>query len=468
MIDRKTVLQVEGELVPGGKRLDSFPGVSIDSRSIGSGEIFIPLEGENTDGHCFIQEAFEKGAGGSFVARGYFNENREALLKAQKEGGGDFIIVPEPLKALQDLARVHLRENAREVKRIGITGSNGKTTTKELIGGMLSGWADCYVSRGNYNSEIGLCIEALRVKGTETFAVFEMGMNRKNEIPLLADIVRPDYAVITNIGTAHIGLLGSREAIAVEKKQIFSRFDGGQIGFVYEKEPFYNLLAEGVNGRILLYGSGVLNDIEGEESLGLKGSRIICRQGAIRFPLVGEYNRRNLYAAMALGKEIGVSFNTMKESFEKARPLFGRGEIIYGDVTLILDYYNANYESITESIRFLESTPVSGRKIAVLGDMKELENYSEEYHKKLGTFLTKGQLDIVIFYGESMEYAYNEYRSNGGTAETEWTEDIDKLAELLEKHAGPGDTVLMKGSRSLEMEKVHEKVPVTGKECKTW
>jgi len=468
MIERNLMLSIECELFPGKKETKAFAGVSIDSRTLEKNELFVPLKGENTDGHRFIRDAVKKGAGGSFISRAYFNDHRESLLSLQKESGADLIVVDDPLSALQGCARMHMQTEARKVKRIGITGSNGKTTTKELVGTMLRGWTSCYVSRGNYNSEIGLCIEALRLQGTETYAVFEMGMNKKNEIATLADIVRPDYAIITNIGTAHIGLLGSKEAIAEEKKQIFSRFDGSQTGFVYEKEQYYNFLADGVDGRILLYGPGVLKDVEGEESLGLKGSRIYCRQGTIRFPLVGEYNRRNFYAAMALGKAIGVPFGVMKEGVEKIRPLFGRGEVVQGDVTFLLDYYNANYESIAESVRFLESTPVSGRKIAVLGDMKELESYSKEYHRKLGAFLAGAKLDIIFFYGEEMKDAVRAYRSAGGTAAAEWTKDIDTLAGLIKEHACPGDVVLMKGSRSLELERVHEKAVFTGEECKTW
>ncbi len=458
MIDRKTIAAALGKIEAAGPSFPVFPAASVDSRTVGEGEFFIPLPGERTDGHLFITDALRRGAGGFLVSASFYTKQQGRLRRIAKKHGVPFVIVEDTLKALQNMALFHMETAGRSVKRIGVTGSNGKTTTKELIGGILSAYSACFVSRGNLNSEIGLCLEALRLSGSEEYAVFEMGMNRRGEMDVLAGIVDPDFAVITNIGTAHIGLLGSRDAIVDEKKKIFSRFDGEQTGFVYEDEPYYTRLVEGVKGKILLYGRKSLNDIKDVKDLGAAGSLISCIGGDIRFPLIGEHNRRNCYAAFALAKEIGVPFDIMKKSLEKARPLFGRGEIIRGDVLLILDCYNANYESMVEGLRFLQALPGVKRKLAVLGDMKELGEFSRESHLNLAKTLSTMGLDGLFLYGPEMEAAFGEFNKlkvNGSTS-VDWTDSFETLAELIRKHLKKGDALLIKGSRSMELEKLRE------------
>jgi UDP-N-acetylmuramoyl-tripeptide--D-alanyl-D-alanine ligase len=359
-----------------------------------------------------------------------------------------------------------MKEIGSAIKKVGITGSSGKTTTKELIGAVLSAFGSCFVTEGNLNSVIGLPMEVLRLSGDEDYAVFEMGINSPGEMDIMVDIVRPDYAVITNIGTAHIGRLGSQDAIALEKRKIFSRFDGSQTGFVFEDEPYYNRLVENIRGRCMLYGRKSLKEVAEVRDLGIGGSLIRFSEGEIRFPLIGEHNRRNLFAAFALAKELGVPFAAVKKAVEKIRPLFGRGEIYRGEVTVILDCYNANYESMLEAVRFLTSLEVPGRRIAVLGDMKELGAFSRDVHASLGKALHGACLDRLYLFGRDMEAAFGSFSqlNANGSCTAEWTDSFETLSQTVGADLQKDDVVLIKGSRSMELEKLREVFHITGKE----
>jgi UDP-N-acetylmuramoyl-tripeptide--D-alanyl-D-alanine ligase len=213
--------------------------VSIDTRSSRPGGLFIPLPGTKTDGHVYISDASEKGAAAALVKRSKWREGPEGSGPLRPEMA--VILVEDTLVALQTLANRYL-SRFPELTRIGITGSNGKTTTKELVGSILSHHAPTMTSAGNYNSEIGVPLSVFEVEPEHRFAVFEMAMNHPGEMDTLADIVRPHAALITNIGTAHIEQMHSKKAIAKEKRKIFKHFSGQQKGFLCESEPFYNFL----------------------------------------------------------------------------------------------------------------------------------------------------------------------------------------------------------------------------------
>ena len=241
------------------------------------------------------------------------------------------------------------------VTRVGVTGSNGKTTTKEIIGGILTRHASTAVNEGNLNSEIGLPMACFGVGPRHRYAVLEMGMNRVGEMDILADIVRPDLALITNIGTAHIGLLGSQDAIAAEKKRIFAHFDGRQTGFLPEGERYGAFLAEGVRGKMVVFGPGSTPGFERSESMGLGGTLIHWEGFRIRFPLFGPHNLANALGALSVARELGVPNAEIRDGLEAVAPLFGRSQVINGPVTVIADCYNANPDSMARSLEFLES-----------------------------------------------------------------------------------------------------------------
>lgn len=455
MIKWETVAGECSRILGGPEPERTFREAAVDSRKVREGDLFIPLKGEQTDGHLYIRQALEKGAAGVIVAEDFYNSHPALGEYLMNHSGRTAGIVPDTLGALQGMARRAMGEYRKKVTTVGVTGSNGKTTTKELIGTVLSRKGRVFISRGNLNSEIGLCQEALRLSGEEDFAVFEMGMNRKGEMDILADIVRPEYAVITNIGSAHIGLIGSVEGIAAEKKTIFSRFSGRETGFIHEDEPFFDYLSEGVAGNVLPYGKKSAGSRIIEQDRGLNGSEILFPEGTIRFPLIGRFNRKNMYAAYILGKTLGVPFSGIRDALESAEPLFGRGQIIEGEVTVILDCYNANYDSMREALSLFDGLRWDGKKTAVLGDMAELGSFSSELHAELGRFAAGLHLDRICFFGPRMRLAYEAALETGAAGPRfSHTEDIDALGRETGAGVFPGDLLLLKGSRSIELERL--------------
>ncbi len=339
------------------------------------------------------------------------------------------------------------------VTRVGVTGSNGKTTTKEIIGSILGRAAPTAVNEGNLNSEIGLPVACLSVAATHRYAVLEMGMNHAGEMDVLADIVRPDAALITNIGTAHIGLLGSQDAIAAEKKKIFKHFDGSQTGFVPENEPYRSFLGEGVRGRFITFGTGSTPGYEGSESRGLGGTLIHWEGSPVRFPLFGRHNLANALGAISVARDLGIASQDIRDGLEAVAPLFGRSQVVEGPVTVIVDCYNANPDSMDESVSFFDSLPWQGRRIAVLGSMFELGTESARAHAALGQRLRQTSFDAVFLFGEEMEQAWKAVTGTAVENRGRWLTSLDAMGAALADFVRPGDIVLLKGSRGLEMER---------------
>lgn len=446
--------------------------VAVDSRACTPDSLFVALPGERTDGHLFVDEAVRNGSSLTLVNRTYALAHKEKISQLARESQAGFVIVENTLGALQALARFHLRR-LPEVLRVGITGSSGKTTTKELVGSILKASAapaspaaeaprdpgasaasrsGVFVTEGNLNSEIGLPLSAMQVRKGDRYAVFEMGMNHRGEMDGLADIVRPDIAAITNIGTAHIGPLGSQDAIAEEKKRIFSRFDGRQTGFVFEGEPYFSFLSRGVRGSVLPYGPTTTPGFEGAISLGFDGFDLRVRGRSMRLSLVGIHNLHNALCAISVAEQLGVPLADVQRGLEAVRPVSGRGEVLRGRITVLQDSYNANPESFATAVDFLDDVPWEGRKVIVAGSMKELGQESEMAHARVGSLLAESAAAALFLFGEEMEAAY---RQCAGRKETVvWITDFDALRRTVVDFVRDGDFVLLKGSRSMELERL--------------
>jgi len=427
--------------------------VTHDSRAVTKGSLFVALPGERTDGHEFLAQAAASGAAALLVSDAQASRRRAELDALVSRYGLGIVSVADTLAGLQNLARARMRSFAA-VTRIGVTGSNGKTTTKEIIGSLLSRHAPTAVNEGNLNSEIGLPLACFGVNSGHRYAVFEMGMNRRGEMDVLADIVRPDLALITNVGTAHIGLLGSRDAIAAEKKKIFAHFDGRQTGFLPEGERYQAFLAEGVRGKMIVFGPGSTPGFEGSESMGLGGTLIHWEGFRIRFPLFGPHNLANALGALSVARELGVPNAEIRDGLEAVTPLFGRSQVIHGTVTVIADCYNANPDSMELALEFLETLPGEGRRIAVLGGMRELGDETGPAHAALGERLRGTGLDAVLLFGAEMEHAWKAAAGGAVAPRISWTVDMDALGGRLQSLVRPGDIVLLKGSRGLELERL--------------
>lgn len=424
-----------------------FSSICIDSRQVKAGALFIALAGEKTDGHRFVEAAFKAGAAGALVELKKIDEY--ALAPASK------ILLPceNTLYALQKLAAAHLDELPR-LLRIGITGSSGKTTTKEIALSIFCREKQVIANKGNLNSETGLPLSVFEAGPEHEAGIFEAGMNRKNEIAELARVLRPQIALITNIGSAHIGKIGSLEAVANEKKAIFSAFTGNETALIDKGDGFSSFLAEGVNGKVLFYGDGtkIAAAHLKAEPLGLLGWNIEWQGKKLRFPLPGVHNLKNALAAAALAQTAEISDTAIIEGLADVKPLFGRAEIISNDgITVVRDCYNANPESAAAAITLCDELDWCGKRIYVLGDMLELGGESESAHKKLGEHLARSKADFIFLFGNESAAALNPI--NAVCRNVLHTNNIDTLRSALKKQTETGTLVLLKGSRGCALER---------------
>jgi UDP-N-acetylmuramoyl-tripeptide--D-alanyl-D-alanine ligase len=296
---------VDGRVVRAPSEEAGVDGVAVDSRKVAEGVLFVALAGERTDGHEFLGEAAAAGAAAFLISEQQVERRSSHWVGLPAGRGPGVIAAADTLAGLQGLARFHMGRFPA-VTRVGITGSSGKTTTKEILGAILTRAAPTAVNEGNLNSEIGLPVACFAVGSGHRFSVFEMGMNHPGEMDVLADIVRPDAALLTNIGTAHIGLLGSQEEIAKEKKKIFAHFDGSQLAFLPEEERYLAFLREGIKGKVILFGPRSTRGYRGSENQGLGGTLIHWEGSRIRFPLFGPHNLANALGAISVARELGV------------------------------------------------------------------------------------------------------------------------------------------------------------------
>ncbi|MDR0383660.1 MAG: UDP-N-acetylmuramoyl-tripeptide--D-alanyl-D-alanine ligase [Spirochaetaceae bacterium] len=439
-----------------------FDSVCADSREAAPGALFFALPGERSDGHAFVRDAFRAGAAGAVVdvsKTGVFAV-AEAVDEAVRRRGTRPVLLEArtgigQLALLQALAAAYI-DRFPSLLRIGITGSSGKTTTKELTAAMIGAERSVAFNSGNLNSDSGLPLSLFRVRAEHRIGVFEMGMNRKGEIAELAAVLRPQIALVTNTGSAHIGLIGSERGIALEKKSVFSRFTGKELAILPESGPFAEFLAEGVNGRLVRFGRTASKKFGGAESKGLYGSVIVWNGVKADFALPGGHNLLNALAAAAVAEAAGASDEAVRTGLASAKPLFGRGEIVSildGDVTVVRDCYNANPDSMEQAVSLCDEADWNGRRLYVIGSMLELGGDSERAHGALGERLAASKADAVFLFGEETKVSCEKLRNAKGKFAFH-TNDIDELKSKLTGCVKKGDMILLKGSRSCALERV--------------
>jgi len=433
-----------------------FASVAIDSRRVSKAGLFVALPGANQDGHQYIANAFCSGASIVLMQEDRLETYRNTALEAAKEHDGALIMVPNTLRALQQVAKAYL-ELFPGLLKIGITGSSGKTTVKELTAAILGQEHRVIMNEGNLNSETGLPLSVFSIRPEHKIGVFEMGMNRRGEISELAAVLNPDIALITNIGTAHIGILGSKDAIAEEKKAIFSQFNGKQTGLIPEYDTYAGFLGQDVKGTIKLYGPRATSSFNGGRNLGLDGIEFIWNGRTINIGLVGQHNLLNALAAAALAQEIGASDESIERGLASVKPLFGRGELFKGPVTLIRDCYNANPESTIAAIEFCDDIEWSGRRIYIIGSMLELGAVSEAEHQRVAHVAAHSKADAIYLFGAETA-CMKEIIAEVGNKQVRHTTDMDMLKKELTESLVPGDLVLLKGSRGVALERLTDVV----------
>lgn len=439
-----------------------FSSVTTDSRKVSAGSLFVPLMGEFQDGHKYVAEAAAAGASVIFVDKSHVSSCGREFREISGNRGTVFVAVNNTLSALQQAAGFYV-SLFPDLLKVAVTGSSGKTTAKEMLAAVFSRKFNTVKNEGNLNSETGLPLSVFNIRPEHQAGVFELGMNRRNEIAETARVLRPKLGLVTNIGSAHIGILGSRRAIAEEKKNIFSFFDDTCTGFVPSSDDFAYFLADIPSGKVLFYGYPGKPGITEAEDLGLEGFRIKYEGLDIFLHLPGRYNLQNAAGVVALASYAGFSPAEIKAGLESVRALPGRTEIldISDDrrrLTVIKDCYNANPDSMIHVLDFCAGLPRSGRLVFVLGSMLELGKESESAHRQAVEKAFSAGADAVFLFGEEMVSAWEKSaeengRNKSGTA-VFIPEDIGELSRKLSDFLKDGDTVLLKASRGMALERV--------------
>ncbi len=420
-------------------------GISIDSRTIKEGELFIALKGQRFDGHQFLEEALQRGSGAVV--------SLPPLLPYQ---GRSIIYVDNTLKALQRIARY--RRVKSEATVIGVTGTNGKTTTKEMIATVLSRRYRVLRSRGNLNNQIGLplCLTDLT---DEEFAVLEMGASRVGDIRELCEIALPQIGVITNIGPAHLEGFGSIEQVRKTKLEMLEFVDTLIIN--HDDPMLFPLTGESRAVRELItYGLSEGAMVRATEihynSTGINFTlRVNAKAIPVKLNLFGRFNVYNALAAASVCLLFGC-LNEFKEAIAEFRGVPMRHEIRHlKGATVISDLYNANPASMEEAVKELVHLK-RARAVAVLGDMLELGAYSEVAHRDLGRWLATLPVDLFIGVGPLMRYACEEFQRMDSTREVYSVDDPLQARQILLERVKEGDTVLVKGSRGMKLERLLE------------
>ena len=441
----------------------AFNSVATDSRKVTAGSLFVPLIGEKQDGHAYIPQALEKGASVVFVANQCYDKTPDFFTPFFKDKPSVvFIGVENTLHALQDAAARYVDKFPNLIK-IGITGSSGKTTTKEIALALLSRKYKVIANEGNLNSETGLPLSVFNIRDGHEVGLFEMGMNRKDEMKEISAVLKPRYAVITNIGTAHIGILGSREAIAEEKSRVFDHFSTSSVAFVPKNDDFASLLsvkAGEVRARTCFYGEDSVEGVQFVRNRGLAGTDFTIDGKSVTLSLPGSYNYRNALAAICLARELGLSADNIIEGFSSLKPLFGRCELINDDrrgIRILQDCYNANPDSMEKAIDLVASDD-SGAHFLVLGDMLELGEASLESHRAVISQAAASGASVILV-GQEMAAALESLGRQDGVQNIlcfpdKSDDSIYKAADFLKARMSRGDAVLIKGSRGMALERL--------------
>ncbi|RMI84358.1 UDP-N-acetylmuramoyl-tripeptide--D-alanyl-D-alanine ligase [Staphylococcus pseudoxylosus] len=421
-------------------------GVSIDSRDIKSQNLFIPFKGEHVDGHQYVAQALRDGAGASFYQKG-------TLLDENVEG--PIIWVDDTLTALQQLAKAYLEFVNPQV--IAVTGSNGKTTTKDMIESVLKPQFKVKKTQGNYNNEIGMPLTILELDIDTEISILEMGMSGFHEIEFLSNLAEPDIAVITNIGESHMQDLGSREGIAKAKSEITVGLKPGGL-FIYDGDepllkPYVNQLT---NVDLVSIGKHSTNSLVSQiESINNDGIAFtINEEERFELPILGEHNMKNATIAIAVGKRMKLSYDTIFNNLREVQLTGMRMQQYHtSDNSLVInDAYNASPTSMKAAIDTL--AVMNGRKILVLGDVLELGPNSQIMHEQVGKYLNGKDIDTLFTFGEESQYISNVGKQY--VNHMEHFENKQKLIETIKTYVQPEDKVLVKGSRGMKLEEVVE------------
>ena len=422
-------------------------GVCIDTRKISPGNLFIPFKGVKADGHGFVEQALKQGAVAALWQKDVPNPPLHLPI----------LVVEDTLIALQELAKSY--RNELDLKVVGITGSNGKTTTKDMTANLLSLKYKVQKTEGNYNNHIGMPLTILGLDEDTNVAVLEMGMSGRGEIHFLTKLARPDAVIITNIGESHLLDLGSREGIAEAKLEIISGLaEGGLIVYLGD-EPLLRNRLENNGMNVKTFGRSEKNDLFPIEISQDDQGNLFKINGineTFTLPVLGTHNVLNALAAMLIAKYFGVPFEKMNAGLANLKLTNMRMELVVGDngEKIINDAYNASPTSMNAAIELISNLSGYQKKILVLGDMLELGPQEEEFHLKIGQSIDPNKIDYVFTYGSLGERIAEGAKSVLPQSRVLNFSDKQKLIAELKTHTDDRTLLLVKASRGMRLEEV--------------
>jgi UDP-N-acetylmuramoyl-tripeptide--D-alanyl-D-alanine ligase len=427
--------------------------VSTDTRTLASGDTFVALAGPSYDGHAFLETAAERGAAGALV---------EPSRVARFPAGLAVVAVADTLRALQDLAHAVRKRVATRV--VAITGSAGKTTTKEALAAMLATRYSTVRNKGNLNNHIGLPLSLLDLRAAPDYAVLELGMNHAGEIRRLVEIAEPDVRVWTNVGTAHLEFFGTREAIADAKAEVLENAATRTLAVVNADDPLVMARVAGFSGRLLTFGFGKSADIRAHQVVprGFDGTRarVATPIGELELdvPLPGMGHVLNMLAATGVAVEAGIEAEAIATTVKELAPVARRGEVHRrADGTRIVDdSYNASPSALDMMLEVMAHDPAAGRRVAFLGEMLELGAQSAALHREAGRKAVEAGAAVVVAVGGDPARALRDGAVEAGLdpAAARYFESSAAAAAEAAVLVGPGDLVVVKGSRGTRMERV--------------
>jgi len=440
---------VDGSLVSGNPK-GEVTGVAIDSRAVEPGQLFFAFQGSRVDGHNFIGEALCRGAMGAVISKQVLLETERPLIRVQNT-----------YKALQDLARFY--RNLFRVPVVAVTGSTGKTTTKDLIAGVLGSRFSVLKTRGNYNNEIGLPLTLLQLTRRHEAVVLEMAMRGRGEITALCRISSPLVGVITNIGRTHLERLGSQAAIAEAKGELMDALPPEGCAVLNAGDPWQLKLVGKVKSSVLYYGESENCDVRALDIrlLGLEGATFLLRtprgEARCHLPFPGRHNVLNALAAAAVGHWFGLTPQEIVAGLASASMTGMRLEVKQGirGSRIIDDSYNASPDSVNAALRLLAQVPDKTRAVAVLGDMYELGTETVPGHREVGKTAAELRIDCLCTVGElARDIAFGACSAGMSPELIHVFENKSQALEFLISYLEEGDLVLIKGSRGIKMDEI--------------
>ncbi len=448
------IIKATGGSLLSGAESQIITGVTTDSRKAGPGDLFVALIGENNDGHDYIDIAIDQGASAVLISRPI-----EKLVAPKSQLSVASIYVPDTLKGLQDFAAYYI--SLFNLKKIAVTGSTGKTTTKDMLHAIFSEKFKTLKTMGNFNNHIGLPLTIFNIEADHEAGIFELGMRGLGEIDLLANILRPDVGVITNIGLSHVETLGSRENILKAKMEIANYFSEHGLLVVNGDDEFlrdlahneldYNVITVGRTsgcdakiGTIKDFGEdGIRFDLEVQdkiESIGIKTP--------------GKHNAYNASLAIATGLVYDIDMKTSEKGLSAMAQVDKRLRVQTANgLKIIDDTYNASPDSMMAALDVLSSIN-GGRRIAILSDMLELGDFTENFHLEVGNYAAAKKIDVLIAVGDKARSIFLGAIETMSPDQAKYFETKEALLEVLDTMVHPGDVILVKGSRGMVMDQV--------------